>query len=178
MCVFLTLFWVFQPDFKVVQVQRIVDEALEWEAWVVRVPANENQGFGVLDLSEPHSDSRIDAFWDSEAYSLLFNGGYFEHDFSPTGYFKQAGKVINDRVHPRLSGFVAFDREGRLHLLTKEEDLAPYETVLQAGPYVIDPDGKMGIFSRKGELFRRTLVGLTQGGDVLIVSAEPIDLYA
>ncbi len=68
------------------------------------------------------------------------------------------------------------DGAGKIHLLWRGDDLTPYPSVLQAGPYVIDPGGKIGIYSR-AEKARRTLIGLTEEKELVIVATKEIDLY-
>jgi len=157
-------------------VTQLVDKAAGFEAIVITVPREENRGFAVLDVESKTEDDNIRSRWDPARHDLMINGGYFNPDFSPTGFCKVDNRTISSTMSRTLSGFVAIDNDGTLDLLTRSDDLGAYPTVMQAGPYVIDPGGRVGIRSRSGSRSRRTLVGLTDGRDLVVVVTEPIFL--
>lgn len=71
---------------------------------------------------------------------------------------------------------MAIDGEGRLRLLTKADDLSGYATIIQSGPYLVDPGGVLGIKSDAGQVARRTVIGLTREQDLIFAVTEPITL--
>ena len=117
------------------------------------------------------------SYWDTSKYSIIINGGYFTPEFQPLGLFKIDGKFINKRKPKKLSGFVAIDKKGVVSILTHSDDLSPYHSILQSGPYVIDPGSKIGIRSNDGEISRRTLIGKTTGNEIMIIITSPVSLY-
>jgi hypothetical protein len=164
----------FAEDFTVNQ---IADRLSGLHATVITNDKASNRGFILHDTVIKREKDTIRRHWDSREYLLMINGGYFEPDFKPAGYCKLNGKPIRSGVAKKLAGFVAIDHKGKIHLLTKANNLSSYPTVLQAGPYVIDPGGKIGIKTRDNIIARRTLMGMTADGKLLIIVAEPIALY-
>ncbi len=158
-------------------VEHVVDKTSGLDARVVTFPAKENTGFSVLDVPKKTKGDSIAKHWDANRHQLIINGGYFESDFSPVGLCRIDGSPIHNTPSKGLSGFVAIDKRGVIRLLTKKDNTNSYPIVIQTGPYVIDPGGKIGIRSRGKRSARRTLVGLTEEGDVVIVVTEQITLY-
>lgn len=157
---------------------RIRDKALGLDALVFTIPPEQNKGFVFLDVPERSGDFRIMAHWNPDKYILMINGGYFDEALAPVGLCRIDGNVVNETVALNLSGFVALDKEGRLHVLTRENDLEAYSSIIQAGPYVIDPGGKVGIRTRSEMKAARTLVGVTtDDAVVVVVVTAPITLY-
>jgi hypothetical protein len=136
----------------------------------------QNRNFGILDLPDQSTAATIKNHFDPKKHQLMINGGYFNPDWSPTGYCKIDGKVINPKINQKLSGFIAIDKAGKMTLLARGEDLSKYPTVLQSGPYVIDPGGTVGIRSKTGRPAKRTLVGMTKDKKLLISITRPIYL--
>lgn len=142
---------------------------------VVEFSQEENHGFELLDDSKVTQGHWIDRQF-SEDYMLMVNGGYFDGNQNPIGYCKIGEVVHSGKDSPKLSGYVVLDTQGRLNLTYKQlpEDA---HSVLQCGPYVIDPGGKLGIHSRTGSPAKRTLVGMKADGSVLILSTSEVYLY-
>ena len=173
----LFLLWITSVNNDGITVDRWVDKQAGLEAVIITIPANQNHSFGMIDVPNKSPGDDILSYWRPGRHSLMINGGYFEDDFSPTGLCRIDGKVINPSNDPKLSGFLAIDGQGKLVLLTKHDQRDAFPTVLQSGPYVIDPGGKIGIHSRSGAPARRTLVGVTTEGDIVIIVTEPIHLF-
>ena len=142
---------------------------------VVEFSKDENHGFELLDDSKVKQGHWIDRQF-SEDYLLMANGGYFDGSLNPVGYCKIGSVVHSDSDNPKLSGYLVLDEEGRLDLSFKER-LKSAHSVLQCGPYVIDPGGQLGIRSRTGTPAKRTLVALKGDGAVLILSTSEVLLY-
>jgi hypothetical protein len=154
----------------------LVDKEAGLDAIVITIPPEQNRGFVVVDVSSKIDGDNLRRHWQDD-YAFMINGGYFNPDFSPTGFCRIDGQVINKTVARKLSGFVALDRKGSLSLLTRNDDLSPYPTVIQNGPYVIDPGGGIGIHSNDGVRAERTLIGETNDHRLLILVIKPITLY-
>lgn len=157
-------------------VTQVVDRIAGVAAIVVTVPATENQGFALLDVPSKREGDNIGSYWNATNHIVMINGGYFNPDFSPTGLFRIDGRTINAKQSKKLSGFIGIDKSGKLHILSRQDKPELYPSVMQSGPFVIDPGGQMGIRSRSGAPARRTLVGLTKTDDLVIIVTEPIYL--
>ena len=144
---------------------------------IIRIPPQENRGFVLIDVPTRKAEDHIGRYFNSRIHRWMINGGYFNPDFSPTGYCKIRGRELRPHRSPSLSGFIALDDVGRLSLLTKKDDLSPYPTVLQNGPFLIDPGGRIGIHSSAGKEAPRTVVGRTLDDEIIIAVTEPVDLY-
>lgn len=158
-------------------VTHISDDDTGLTATLITIPADDNRGFAIIDVPKETPGDTVLTFWNPDTHAFIINGGYFEDDFSPTGYCKVDDRVVGPTPAEKLSGFLAIDAKGTLSLLTRSDDHASYPTVLQSGPYVIDPGGVMGIHTPSGHPAKRTLVGLTKERDVVILITEPILLY-
>ncbi len=153
------------------------EETFDGVEALVRFPPAENRGFSIIDVPAVREGDNILSYWDPKRHDLVINGAYFNPDFTPTGYCRIDRRVITPHVSPALSGFVAIDEQGRLSLLTAADDLERYPTVLQTGPYVIDPGGRVGIKSRSGKAARRTLLGRTVDDHLVVLITEPLYLF-
>lgn len=154
----------------------LVDKAVGLKATVITVPPADNNLFGILDIPKRRRKDNILNYWQSSNHEIMINGGYFEADFSPTGLCKINGKIINMKRDKKLSGFVAINNNGAISLLARNDNISGYSTILQAGPYVIDPGGKIGIKSDSGIKAKRTLIGQKTDNSIVIVVTQPITL--
>ena len=160
-----------------VKTTRITDKDTNIELYVTMFTQRDNCGFGILDVPDPQKAGIILTYWDASKYSIIINGGYFTPDFQPVGLLKINGKFLNKRKPKKLSGFVAMDKKGIISILTHNDDLSPYSSILQSGPYVIDPGSKIGIISNDGEISRRTLIGKTTGNELVIIITSQVSLF-
>jgi hypothetical protein len=155
---------------------QLVDTAHRFSAIVITVPVDQNYGFSLLDVRIRKEGDNIQSYWNPTNDILMINGGYFNPDFSPTGFCRIDETEISATRSAKLSGFVAIDKAGAINILSIHDNPTNFPTMLQAGPFVIDPGGSIGIKSRSGADARRTLIGLMQDGNVVIVVTEPIGL--
>jgi len=139
---------------------------------------HENSGFAFMDNSrKQHTAISI---WDSGLYSFVLNGGYFEKDFSSEGFYKLNGIMIQKKIRPERSGMLIIAPDGCLSIEHREDvDLNEAYSVLQSGPFVIDPGGKIGIYGRapSDEPANRTLIGMAWNGDIIILVFEKVRLF-
>ncbi len=108
---------------------------------------------------------------------VAINGGYFEPGLQPLGLVRLGGV---DR-HPSsdatvLSGVVALDSAGRLSLLARGEPLTGVDAAFQAGPFVIDPGGAVGVSDRPATA-RRSLLAVDDHGRLLVLATGPLTLH-
>jgi hypothetical protein len=144
---------------------------------IIHIPPEKNRGLFVIDVPTRVNGDHIGKYFDPRVHRWMINGGYFNEDFSPTGYCRINGRDVHPHRSPTLSGYIALDEHGRLSLLTKKDDVSSYPTVLQNGPFVIDPGGKIGIRSRVGKAASRTVLGRTDEDSIIVAVTAPIDLY-
>jgi uncharacterized protein YigE (DUF2233 family) len=159
------------------ETKHISDNKIGIDIVIIMISPDNNFDFGILDVSDSQKAGNVLSYWDSKRYSLMINGGYFTPEFTPVGLCKINGKFINKRKPKKLSGFVAIDQKGAINILTHSDDLKKYPSILQCGPYVIDPGGKVGIRSNDGEISTRTLIGKTYDNQIVIMISSPISLY-
>lgn len=105
------------------------------------------------------------------------NGGYFVPGYKPLGLVRLGGV---DR-HPCsdaavLSGIVAIDASGRLTLLPRDADLMEVVEAFQAGPFVIDPGGAIGVGERPASA-NRSLIASDDHGRVLLLVTGSMTLH-
>ena len=111
-------------------------------------------------------------FRDQRAVCVV-NGGFFDENFKPVGYYKVDGKVLNPHKSTSQSGYVCIDANGDLSIHFKDVDPEKYVSVFQSGPLLIDPGGKPGIRNDDGKVADRTcIVQLSDGAFVLLFHAQ------
>lgn len=166
-----------ETDANGLRTARLEDPEFGLSAIVVTIGVEDNEGFSVLDVPVRSDGENIQTHWAPDRFVLMINGGYFQPDYTPAGYCKIDNKTLNANRSRRYSGFVAIDNEGRLSLHTRNDALDGFPTVLQVGPYVIDPGGTVGIRTRSEEKAARTLIGMTREQELVIAVTGPISLY-
>lgn len=115
--------------------KKIFDKDSGLKATVLTFPKDQNKNFAILDCPDKATAGTIRKNFDPKKHQLMINGGYFNPDWSPTGYCKIDGKILAPKINPKLSGFIAIDQSGKITLLTHGQDLSKYPTVLQSGPH-------------------------------------------
>lgn len=110
--------------------------------------------------------------------TLTVNGGYFDAKFQPLGLYRIDGVERSPLLaKPPLSGVVAIDSHGRVDLLHRDDAaVASARSAFQAGPFVIDPGGKLGINSNDGKAAERTVLAITDGDGLLVIVTTPVTL--
>lgn len=146
-------------------------------AEVISIAPGNNAGFAIIDVPKLDENDTISNHWDGRKYEFMINGGYYDDQFSPVGLCRINGRYLSRKKSKKLSGFVVIDEAGKLQLLTQKDHLKPYPTVLQSGPYIIDPGGSIGIHPPARIKARRTCIGATTDGTILIIITKPIALY-
>jgi uncharacterized protein YigE (DUF2233 family) len=108
---------------------------------------------------------------------LAINGGYFEPSFQPSGLLRLDGKDLNPlAAEGVLSGIVALDEMGRLRLLPRDGALDGVRSAIQAGPFLIDPGGALGVNPRPAAA-RRSVIAMDDHGRVLLLATGPLTLH-
>lgn len=144
--------------------------------YVIEFPPGENCGFSLVDVPD-QSKACASKHFQPERDALVINGGYFDPAFKPEGYYQLDGEVISDQLLPKYSGLVEIDQAGAIHLRWKTVPSTGAVEAFQAGPFVIDPGGTIGIYSDSGRKAARTLVGQLQDDSLVIISTTDVSLY-
>jgi uncharacterized protein YigE (DUF2233 family) len=104
-------------------------------------------------------------------------GGYFAPDFQPSGLLIRDGRQVRPLGQEGvLSGVVALDAEGQLQLMPRESALDGVQNAVQAGPFLIDPGGAVGVNVRAA-VAPRTVVALDDHGRLLLLATGPLTLH-
>ena len=147
------------------------------EAKAVILAAGHYGGFLSQQTDPTASHKRLSQICEEEHPLLGVNGGYFDARFSPVGLLRIAGQPLSPLTNePPLSAIAGFDASGRLNLLRSTEDASGMVDAVQAGPFVIDPGGGIGV-AKSGPAAKRTVLALSIGGDVVVLSTSNASLY-
>ncbi len=146
------------------------------KATVFFISQSENHSFSIIDVPTKKAEDSILSYWDPEKHNIMINGSFFNADFTSTGLYRLNSQYIQPKQSKGFSGFVGIDPNGKVHILSKHDKLDQFPTLLQSGPFVIDPGGKMGIRSKTGRKARRTLIGIMNTEELVIIVTEPIYL--
>jgi exopolysaccharide biosynthesis protein len=104
------------------------------------------------------------------------NGGYFTRDFKPVGLHIDHGKMLSPVSKVGVaSGAVFIDSAGRLALRSRKTDLSQAEYAIQAGPFLIDPGGKLGI-GKQGPAEPRTVLAASDDDIIVAMATSPVSL--
>lgn len=102
----------------------------------------------------------------------IVNGGYFEADFRPSGWLKQAGVQLAPKADTSKGGVLA--------LAGREVYVGPFsglrfepELAVQSFPLIVEPDGSSGIHRDDGRRAARTVVCRSGSELHFIVIAAP-----
>ena len=142
---------------------------------VIDFPSEQNSGFQLIDGGK--SRSFVTDHYDASDHSFIVNGGYFDGNLNPVGICRIDGADLSISHADRLSGFLTLTDKGKLQLHWKQLPQESYRDILQAGPFIIDPGGELGIFRRTGGEARRTVIAETDDGRVLVLTTTEVYLY-
>ncbi|WP_269525327.1 phosphodiester glycosidase family protein [Coraliomargarita parva] len=136
---------------------------------------DENLDFELIDGAK--KKSYVSDHYSPESNIFTVNAGYFDGNLNPIGYFRIDGKAISTTRNPKLSGFITITDKGKLSLHWKDIPEGEYRDVLQAGPFIIDPGGTIGIHARSGKEAKRTVIGQTEDERILVLTTTEVFLY-
>lgn len=111
---------------------------------------------------------------------VMVNGGYFDHAFKPVGLFIQDGTQIADALdQPPLSAVIQVKDSGELLIVptTRYSPSPDHLSAIQAGPYLVDPGGTPGIYSDDFKRAKRTAIGITGDGQIVVLVTSPCSLF-
>lgn len=103
----------------------------------------------------------------------VINGGFHDPEGRVLGRLVADGVELSPSSNARvLSGQLTVDAAGRPSLLPRDADGSGARHALQAGPFLIDPGGAMGIRSRSAPA-RRSAIAVADDGALLLVRSGP-----
>ena len=166
---------------QALQQHTIINQQWGLVASVIHFDKQHQASFKLIDVASRKPRDNVSNYWENNKHSVIINGGYFSRNFSPVGYYKVNNKVINKQVSRKLSGFIGIKNTGEIELLSKsdlkQQTSTHYATLMQSGPYIIDPNGLLGIHNNNHKRYQRTVIASTRSGDILVISTAPISLY-
>jgi uncharacterized protein YigE (DUF2233 family) len=111
------------------------------------------------------------------AAGVAINGGYFDPHFQPQGLCRIAGRELSP-LSPQgvLSGVVGIAADGGVRLLARDAVLTDLPTAFQAGPYVIDPGGALGVRAHPARA-NRSVIACDDHGGILLLATGPLTLF-
>lgn len=111
--------------------------------------------------------------------AVVANAGFFTPEFRPTGLLVSDGEVLHpfvDHGGAAGTGVLVWRDDGTIHMIPRDEfELTEVERIriaVQAGPRLIEPDGRPGIRSDDGISANRTVVGRDRAGRFVVVAAQ------
>jgi uncharacterized protein YigE (DUF2233 family) len=101
------------------------------------------------------------------------NGGYFDGDFRPVGLRIVDGILSSSPTNrPPLSGYVSVDGRGMLAVTRAIPTADSVRFAMQAGPFLIDPGGTLGIRSSGNTAARRSVIACAGDSIAWIITSE------
>jgi len=143
-------------------------DGLSAALWFNEPGTTEEDAAGIVDVAE------------QTGAQVVINGGYFDEDFAPAGLAVRGGVELSPASdQAALSGFVSISESGQVRLSPSSDGMPAGQTILQSGPFLIDPGGTMGIRSDDGRRQRRSVIALGgEAGDTLVlILADAVSLY-
>ena len=128
----------------------------------------------IENLNEFHAQLLLD---DNTLSDLTINGGYFDMNRRPVGYFKQQGVDKQSALTGKLSGLVVISKQGRIDIQLANAVPKDAHEAFQSGPFLIDPGGKMGIRTADKYKFDRMILIKNKKGMVSLLYHKRITLY-
>lgn len=108
---------------------------------------------------------------------VAINGGYFEPSFQTSGLLRLDGREVQPlAAEGVLSGIVAIDAAGVLRLLPRDADLDGVHAAIQAGPFIIDPGGEVGVRPRPA-VANRSVLASDDHGRLLLLATGALTLH-
>ncbi len=108
---------------------------------------------------------------------VAINAGYFDSRFQPVGLCRIAGAELTPLSGQEvLSGVVAITATGAVQLLDRDSVLGGIPTAVQAGPFVIDPGGGLGVRPQRARA-NRSLIARDDHGRILLLVTGALTLH-
>ena len=150
---------------------------------------NQQEGLIVIQLKPEEYAAQIEydqagkyiSQWRGNDEEIIINGGYFNEDYSPSGFLVVNGKRIGTRSFDQDRSGLFVVKNGQLSIRDlKEQPIGTdeqFEFALQSYPFLIK-DGRPAIAEDSGKKASRTALGIDAKGNVyIIISLSEVSLY-
>ncbi len=131
----------------------------------------------VVEQSDIHGSS-VNEYLKDSSVLIGINGGFFERDtekrLSPSGILVVDGIVRNSTPNDQSGALVKEGGKVGIVWAREVKDLSNYSAILQSGPLLVEPQGKMGIRSNNYDRHNRAAICL-RGDDVILVSVHGLN---
>ena len=108
---------------------------------------------------------------------VAINGGYFDPSFQTSGLLHLEGREVQPLAAKGvLSGIVAMDAVGVLRLLPRDAALDGVHSAIQAGPFIIDPGGAVGVRPHAAAA-NRSVLASDDHGRLLLLATGALTLH-
>lgn len=108
---------------------------------------------------------------------VAINGGYFEPSFQTSGLLRLERREVQPLAAKGvLSGIVAIDAVGVLRLLPRDAVLDGVHSAIQAGPFIIDPGGAVGVRPHPAAA-NRSVLASDDHGRLLLLATGALTLH-
>jgi len=127
--------------------------------------------------------SRAADFLERPGDIFAIDGGFFEKDdqgrLSPSGLLVVDGAQVAPEHERAGSGVLHVGNGGvAIAYRTKAPPLSAMESAVQVGPILVDPGGKVGIYTSQGDRRRRSAICLRPGDVVaVVVDGDGLSLF-
>ena len=137
--------------------------------------------FRVVEQKAPEG-SRIAEFLDRPDDVFAINGGFFERDrhkrLTPSGLLIVDGRTIAPEHERAGSGIAYADAAGvAIAYRTAAPDKSAMRSAIQVGPILVDPGGKVGIYSNQHDRLNRSALCLRPGKVVFVAVEGGLSLF-
>ena len=138
---------------------------------------NKDHKFQLINNDDPNLSIRVKDISAKTGALLVVNGGFYNPDFSPTGYLKINHKVISSVNSKGFSGYIAISQKGELDIFFKKLPDKSYPTIFQSGPFLVDPGGQHGIRTPDERKANRSAIIRHKSGKYTFILVKNITLY-
>ena len=117
--------------------------------------------------------------WASSGEEIIINGGYFNEDYTPSGYLVVNSERVGKRIFDQDKSGIFGLQNGKI--VIRDLKIDPLKTgekfdfAVQSYPYIIE-DGKPAIKTISDKRARRTAVGIDKDENLYIIIADQKEL--
>lgn len=133
--------------------------------------------FNILENAAPPDSLSIKESMEKIQATAAFNGSFYDKQFHPLGLLISSGKLIFPFTKSQLmNGIFTIDQDQNAKLYSDQEFqenqsalLPKISFAIQAGPILIDRDGKIAIDQSNNIKAGRTAIGLDQDNNIVLI---------
>ena len=119
--------------------------------------------------------------WQSNSEEIIINGGYFNEDYSPSGFLVKNGVRIGDKMFDQDKSGLIVVTDGAISIrdlaVRPIEEKETFEFALQSYPFLVK-NSKPALTEDSGKTAKRTIVAVDAGGNTYIIALlTDVSLY-